>query len=85
MVEVLISIEIPNSILVPIQVSIIYNEDGSVNNIDWRHAIDEDLDELDTIYERSGDEWCDEESDEDPSWRPGINTDTDTDSDDDDY
>ena len=67
MVEVLISIEIPNSILVPIQVSIIYNEDGSVNNIDWRHAIDEDLDELDTIYERSGDEWCDEESDRDYS------------------
>tara|TARA_R110000787_G_scaffold95808_2_gene198971 strand:+ start:380 stop:634 length:255 start_codon:yes stop_codon:yes gene_type:complete len=38
MVEMLVSIEVEDSNLAPIQISIIYNDDGSVNSIDWREA-----------------------------------------------
>jgi hypothetical protein len=81
MVEILISVEIPQSRCVPIQISLLYNEDGDVESVDWRYA-ERDLDELETIWEVDGEDWEDEDSDDDPDWKPGIDTDTD---DDDDY
>ena len=82
MVEFLISVQVPNTHLRPIQISILYNEDGSVGDIDWREAIDSEnedyvFDDECIDYE----EWPDESSDEDPSWKPGIDTETEDDSD----
>lgn len=79
MIEFLISVQVPNTHLDPIQISILYNEDGSVNSIDWRHAVDAHAD--DYIYPDEGldyEEWPDEDSDEDPDYIP---SETDSDSD----
>jgi len=54
--------------LTPIQVKIIYRDDGSIYSVDWRELI---LSQLDSIPEYN--------SDEDPDYLPGIDTDTDTD------
>ena len=80
MVELLISVEVPNTHLVPIQISILYNDDGSVDSIDWRFADDAD----DYVFEDNiddDDDWPDQDSDEDPEWKPGIDTETESDSD----
>jgi len=74
MVEFLISVQVPNTHLRPIQISILYNEDGSVESIDWRESIEEN--EM---------EWSDQDSDEDPSYIPAIDTDSDEYSDYSDY
>ena len=80
MVEFLISVQVPNTHLRPIQISILYNEDGSVESIDWRESIEEnEMEWADECIDYE--EWPDESSDEDPSWKPGIDTETEDDSD----
>ena len=64
MVEILISVQVPNTHLRPIEISILYNEDGQVESIDWREALDSE-NEM---------EWSDQDSDEDPSYIPAIDT-----------
>jgi hypothetical protein len=63
--EILISVEVPRSRLTPVEISIVYNNDGSVQNIDWREAIP-DIMELN--LEELGLE--DYESDDDEDWCP---------------
>tara|TARA_R110000824_G_scaffold367011_2_gene556110 strand:+ start:210 stop:467 length:258 start_codon:yes stop_codon:yes gene_type:complete len=59
--ELLISIEARGTNAVPVQISIIYDTDGNVEAIDWRHALPDIIDVLDL------DEY---DSDEDPDWEP---------------
>ena len=74
MVEMLVSIEVEDSNLAPIQISIIYNDDGSVHSIDWREAIPE----IEGFEERHVNfmdcEWDSDDSG-DPDWQPGLDTD----------
>jgi len=62
----------------PVEISIVYNEDGSVDSIDWREGILEELDDLEepeerleTIWEK---EWSDEDTDADPDYMPTVDT-----------
>ena len=67
MVEVIVDINPEELGLTPIQVKIIYNEDGDILSVDWRLSV---FESLDTILE-------DYNSDDDPEFIPGIDTDTD--------
>lgn len=67
MVEVIVDINPEELGLTPIQVKIIYNEDGDILSVDWRLSV---FESLDTIHE-------DYNSDDDPEFIPGIDTDTD--------
>jgi len=89
--EVRVNIDVAGTHLHPVEISIIYNDDGSVNSIDWREGIMDELDDvgepqpcedrLETIWEK---EWSDDDSDNDPDYMPAVDTAgeyTDTDSD----
>ena len=65
MVELDVDIDTETMGLTPIQVKIIYNDDGSIYSVDWRELI---LSQLDSISEYN--------SDDDPDYLPGIDTDT---------
>lgn len=67
MLELDVDIDTEAMGLTPIQVKIIYNNDGSIYSVDWRELI---LSQLDSISEEYN-------SDEDPDYLPGIDTDSD--------
>ena len=67
MLELDVDIDTEAMGLTPIQVKIIYNKDGSIYSVDWRELI---LSHLDSISEEYN-------SDEDPDYLPGIDTDSD--------
>lgn len=67
MLELDVDIDTEAMGLTPIQVKIIYNNDGSIYSVDWRELI---LSHLDSISEEYN-------SDEDPDYLPGIDTDSD--------
>jgi len=76
--EVRVNIAMENTHLHPVEISIVYNEDGSVDSIDWREGILEELDDLEepeerleTIWEK---EWSDEDTDADPDYMPTVDT-----------
>ena len=68
MYDITVTFSVQNTHLNPIEINIIYNDDGTVSQIDWREAI---LSYLDDIPEE------DEEynSDDDPDFVPGVETD----------
>lgn len=37
--EILLSVEIKDSIAIPIQINIVYDNDGEIESVDWRHAL----------------------------------------------
>jgi len=59
--ELLLTIEVKGTNANPVQISIVYDRVGNVNNIDWREAIPNIIDALDL------DEY---NSDDDEEWRP---------------
>jgi len=59
MIEMLVDIDTGNSRLTPIQVLIVYNNDGSIHTVDWRHAIMQQLDDIPEEEEYISDEDCD--------------------------
>lgn len=73
MYDITVTFAVQNSHLNPIDINIIYNDDGTVNHIDWREAI---LSHLDDILEE---EYLTEDEDyiseDDPDYVPGIDTD----------
>ncbi len=76
--EVRVNIDVANTHLHPVEISIVYNDDGSVHSIDWREGIMEELDDvgepeerLETIWEK---EWSDEDTDADPDYMPSVDT-----------
>lgn len=95
--ELRVNIDVADSHLHPVEISIIYNDDGSVQNIDWREGIVDDSDDyefldndepqpcddrLETIWEK---EWSDEDTDTDPDYIPTVDTCGEYSSDDSDY
>ena len=77
--ELLISVEIPNTNNVPVQISIVYDEDGEVSSCDWRHALPDIIEcmelEMDSLDLDGYD------SANDPDWEPPHPVDTDTEND----
>jgi len=59
MIEMLVDIDTGNSRLTAIQVLIVYNNDGSIHTVDWRHAIMQQLDDIPEEEEYISDEDCD--------------------------
>ncbi len=87
--EVRVNIDVANTHLQPVEISIVYNDDGSVQSIDWREGILDELDDvgepderLETIWEK---EWSDEDTDIDPDYMPPVDTCGEYSSDDSDY
>jgi len=70
MIEMLVDIDTGNSRLTPIQILIVYNNDGSIHAVDWRHAI---MQQLDDIPEEREEEYI---SDEDCDYDPHKDVDT---------
>ncbi len=71
MYDITVTFSVQNTHLNPIEINIIYNDDGSVSQIDWREAILSYLDDIpeeDLMPE-------DYNSDEDADYVPGIETD----------
>ena len=66
MFDVTVMFSVQNSHLNPVEINIIYNDDGSVNQIDWREAV---LSYLDDIAEEEYN------SEDDPDYVLGIETD----------
>lgn len=69
--EILLTVEVPSTHNVPVQISIVYDENGEVASCDWRHALPDILECMEI-------ELNDYDSDEDPDYQP-IDTDTDED------
>ena len=71
MFDVTVTFSVQNSHLNPVEINIIYNDDGTVNQIDWREAV---LSYLDDIPEEDlmPDDY---NSDEDEDYVLGIETD----------
>jgi len=69
--EILLTVEVPSTHNVPVQISIIYDESGEVVSCDWRHALPDILECIEIDME-------DYNSDDDPDYQP-IDTDTDED------
>lgn len=90
MVELLLSVEVPNSGLVPIQISVIYGEDGNVVACDWRYAEDIPPPELELLWDNEiaevdeGYSYDEDTDPDDPDWRPHP-VDTETEDEDSDY
>ena len=71
MFDVTVTFSVQNTHLNPVEINIIYNDDGTVNQIDWREAILSYLDDIpeeDLMPE-------DYNSDEDEDYVLGIETD----------
>ena len=69
--EILLTVEVPATHNVPVQISIVYDENGEVASCDWRHALPDILECMEI-------ELNDYDSDDDPDYQP-IDTDTDED------
>jgi len=61
--EILITVEVPRTGLAPVEICIVYNEDGSVQNIDWREALPDIIECMELDLE-------DYNSDDDDDWLP---------------
>ena len=73
--EILATIVIENSGLNPVEISILYNDDGSVNSIDWRESVLEPNPcGLETIEE----EISDDDTVADPDYCPHYSCDSDS-------
>jgi hypothetical protein len=72
--EILLTVEVPASRNVPVQISIVYDEDGEVASCDWRHALPDILE----CMEIDMDDLEDYDSDDDPDFNP-HNVDTEPD------
>tara|TARA_R110001592_G_scaffold233118_1_gene490663 strand:- start:2067 stop:2327 length:261 start_codon:yes stop_codon:yes gene_type:complete len=71
--EILVTIDMPSTNNVPVQISIVYDDDGEVASCDWRHAVPDIIE----CMEMEMDEY---NSDEDPDWMPHpVDTETEDD------
>jgi hypothetical protein len=74
--EILLTVDMPTTNNVPVQISIVYDDDGEVASCDWRHALPDIIECMELDMENLDDY----NSDEDPDWIP-HNPDTDTEDD----
>jgi len=65
MFELLVDIDTEEMGFTPIQVKIIYNNDGTLDSVDWRHLVYQSLDAIAEEYN----------SDDDPDYIPGQESD----------
>lgn len=71
--EILLTVDMPTTNNVPVQISIVYDDDGSILSCDWRHALPDMIECMEMDME-------DYNSEEDPDWIPHkIDTDTEDD------
>lgn len=75
----IVSIEVEKSKYQPIQISIVYDDNGDVVSIDWRS-----WEEMDVLVEKEV-AWEDQSEDEDPDYFPGMFSDDYETDDSDDY
>jgi len=68
--EILLTVEMKNTNAVPIQINIVYHDDGEVASVDWRHALPDILECMEIELDGY-------DSADDPDWIP-HNPDTDT-------
>jgi len=62
--EILLTVEVKDTTAVPIQINIVYHDDGEIASVDWRHAlpdilecIDMELDDLDGYNSDDDEDW----------------------------
>lgn len=75
--EILVTVDMPTTNNVPVQISIVYDDDGEVVSCDWRHALPDIIE----CMEMDMDDLENYDSDEDPDWVPPHPVDTDTEND----
>jgi len=62
--EILLTVELKDSHAVPIQINIVYRDDGEIASVDWRHALPDIMECL------ADDELEEYDSDDDEEWLP---------------
>jgi len=64
--EILLTVEVKDVPAVPIQISVVYHDDGEIASVDWRHALPDIVEAID-LEEYN--------SDDDEDWIPPLKVD----------